>query len=259
VKRKLGRRLAALSAAILLALMARGQRVSSAPISAGPADPARGKYIFQAYCVSCHGPNGRGDGPVAGSLQRDIGVPPTDLGSSGLQSRRSDAQLALAILEGGEGIHKSEYMPAWDAALTTEQVGDLVAFVRLLPSTSPPSPETSTPVFDHLDLGRYLYITRCLACHGPDGRGEGPFLEVMAEKGTPLVHPPNLGDYDEYMQARSDLNLTETISKGFAHSGWPTPQRGWWDRQLEDIEMRALIFYLRSLSIRPNQPFGGRS
>lgn len=244
--------------ALLLAVTLNARQAESAPgtRAGGGADPERGKYIYQAYCVSCHGPGGGGDGPIARSLQRDLGNLPTDLSAAGFQSARSDAQISTAILSGGEGVHKSDIMPAWEQALTTEQTSDLVAFVRTLASPSPALSEGSLPVFDHLELGRYLYISRCLACHGPRGQGDGPYLEVMAEQNTPLVHPPDLADYEEYLHSRSDSNLAETISQGFDHSGWPVPRRGWWDRPLDDSEMRALIFYLRSLSIRSYRPFG---
>ena len=36
---------------------------------------ARGKAGFEAYCISCHGPSGRGNGPVAPTLR----PPPKDL------------------------------------------------------------------------------------------------------------------------------------------------------------------------------------
>lgn len=36
---------------------------------------AKGKLIYQRYCGSCHGPEARGDGPIAADLR----VPPTDL------------------------------------------------------------------------------------------------------------------------------------------------------------------------------------
>lgn len=36
---------------------------------------ARGKTIFDAYCVTCHGASGQGDGPIADQLP----APPADL------------------------------------------------------------------------------------------------------------------------------------------------------------------------------------
>ena len=53
------------------------------------------------------------------------------------------------------------------------------------------------------------------------------------------MHPPDLGNYAEDLHGRSDANLEQTIDMGFEHTGWPTPQSGWWDRSLEPEEVRA--------------------
>jgi mono/diheme cytochrome c family protein len=219
--------------------------------------PERGLYIFDAYCVSCHGPGGRGDGPISDSLFLDFGVRPADLSARPFQQSRSDAQLALAVLLGGEGVHKTPNMPAWDTALTEGQVRDLVAFVRQL-GAGLPREITSTPsaVVDTLELGRFLYMTRCLACHGPEGRGEGPYPASIVEKEPPLPHPPDLSDYEKYLLTRSDQDLESTINAGFQHTGWPIPESGWRDRPLSRLEARALIFYLRALGIPRIKRYG---
>ena len=244
---------------LALVLLCGGQALSSPVGDDDPSrvSPERGLYIFDAYCVSCHGPGGRGDGPISDSLFLDFGVRPADLSTRLFQESRSDAQLALAVLLGGEGVHKTPNMPAWDTALTEGQVRDLVAFVRQLGSGLPRE-ITSTPsaVVDTLELGRFLYLTRCLACHGPEGRGEGPFPASLVETGLTLAHPPDLSDYDRYLLTRSDQNLERTINAGFQHSGWPKPQSGWWDRSLNRHEARALIFYLRALCIPPIKRYG---
>lgn len=37
-----------------------------------PVTAATGRELFTAHCASCHGANGRGDGPMAGQLRRDV-------------------------------------------------------------------------------------------------------------------------------------------------------------------------------------------
>src|ERR1043166_9641045 len=44
------------------------------PTPAGPKSIAQGKELFTGACLPCHGPAGKGDGPVAGTLERN-GVP----------------------------------------------------------------------------------------------------------------------------------------------------------------------------------------
>src|SRR5437899_10077779 len=41
------------------------------PVAADPATIAQGKELFAAACLPCHGPSGRGDGPSAGTLERN--------------------------------------------------------------------------------------------------------------------------------------------------------------------------------------------
>ncbi|MBM4259473.1 MAG: cytochrome c [Deltaproteobacteria bacterium] len=35
-----------------------------------PSPPPTGAVLYQQYCASCHGPTGKGNGPVAASLQQ---------------------------------------------------------------------------------------------------------------------------------------------------------------------------------------------
>src|SRR3990172_6289482 len=45
----------------------------AAPAETGPitvGDAARGKMIYDTYCVTCHRPTGKGDGPAAATLPK---------------------------------------------------------------------------------------------------------------------------------------------------------------------------------------------
>src|SRR5438874_13647677 len=41
------------------------------PITADTASIAKGKDLYVAACLPCHGPAGKGDGPAAGTLERN--------------------------------------------------------------------------------------------------------------------------------------------------------------------------------------------
>lgn len=166
-------------------------------------NPDRGLYVFQAYCVGCHGENGRGDGPMAAKLFNDFQIRPIDLAGVAFQDSRTDAQLTAAIKTGGKGIHKTPFMPAWSQTLTDRQVNDLVAFVRELKPREVALSASMIPVGDELELGRVLYTVRCLACHGPKGKGDGPLLEGLTTGGSNLVVLPDFSDY-EFVRGRSD-------------------------------------------------------
>lgn len=81
-----------------------------------------GSALFQAQCTSCHGEDARGDGPLAATLSR----PPADLHAAHVDDH-TDADMAWWIMNGIQPV-----MPAFGDQLTTEQVWDLVNYVRSL-------------------------------------------------------------------------------------------------------------------------------
>jgi mono/diheme cytochrome c family protein len=90
----------------------------------------RGAYVFASYCQVCHGPQGRGDGPVA---QR--GFPPPASLRDGKSRDMKDGQL-FHILTYGQGN-----MPSYAAQLSPEDRWCAIVHVRSLQQASPPSGE----------------------------------------------------------------------------------------------------------------------
>lgn len=72
-----------------------------------------GKDLFTAYCASCHGLSGQGDGPVASALKSAV----PDLRTLTQRSHGTFPQerIEKMILEGRSksGAHGSEEMPVW--------------------------------------------------------------------------------------------------------------------------------------------------
>lgn len=248
-----------LKGALLGLLLLGGGAALSSPNSEKPQaspNPDRGMYVYQAYCVGCHGESGRGDGPMAGKLHRDFSVRPGDLAAPSYQDSHNDKQIAEAIRGGGKAVHKNPYMPAWGSTLTDRQVGDLVAYLRELKPRPVEVTATMVAVGDQLELGRVLYTIRCLACHGPEGRGNGPFLEGLTMGGSTLAVLPDFSKY-ETLRHRSDSDFEDLLVKGVSHSGLlPETEPGWWDRALEADEARALILYLRTLPMQSEKTRG---
>lgn len=72
-----------------------------------------GKDLYLAYCASCHGASGKGDGPVATVLKGPL----ADLRTI---SKRNKGKFPLEEIEkmilngkGARGAHGSEDMPVW--------------------------------------------------------------------------------------------------------------------------------------------------
>lgn len=95
----------------------------------------RGAELFQNMnCWSCHGKEGRGDGPSAHTLTDSKGYPiaPFDL-TSGMQLKCGDSSQAAFrdLMTGLDGTP----MPSFSDALTPDQAWDLVHFIESLQSS----------------------------------------------------------------------------------------------------------------------------
>lgn len=98
---------------------------ATAKTYASPAEEARA--IFTERCTPCHGPEGRGDGPSASSLNPK----PRNYHDLGWQQQATDEGISKAILEGGKAVGKSEVMPSNpDLTKKPEVVSELVKIIR---------------------------------------------------------------------------------------------------------------------------------
>ncbi len=111
--------IAAVAASLFLdAINSPNPQYANAPVDEVRA--AAGKPIYQQYCLTCHGATGHGDGPTAASLS----VRPLDLTIHVYQ--HDEAYLTLVIAKGMAG------MPSFGGQLDVEQIGDVLAYTRLL-------------------------------------------------------------------------------------------------------------------------------
>src|SRR5690606_27307227 len=90
------------------------------PIPPSGASVQVGRALYQAYCATCHGEGGRGDGAQAASLP----YPPFDLVQH--VPLHPDAEVFRMITDG----RPDRGMPPWGCALDDEEVWHLVNFLR---------------------------------------------------------------------------------------------------------------------------------
>jgi mono/diheme cytochrome c family protein len=84
------------------------------PVTSTPADD--GKQMYLSYCASCHGPDGRGNGPTAAALK----AAPVDLTQLSKNNKGVyPAEHVIATLKFGvqNSAHGSKAMPVWGPAL----------------------------------------------------------------------------------------------------------------------------------------------
>jgi mono/diheme cytochrome c family protein len=90
----------------------------SAPAEEGKVDThaaSMGAPTFRTYCATCHGKEGRGDGPLAGHLR----VAPPDLTQLAKQNKGEFPwELVRKVVDGRESVkgHGGPDMPVWGDA-----------------------------------------------------------------------------------------------------------------------------------------------
>ena len=95
-----------------------------------PAGAPRAQRLYYAYCVECHGVEGRGSWRASLFLLR-----PGDLTDRRRVAAESDQYLFDLIKNGGATIGRSG-MPAFGAQLSDEDIALLVAYVRTLAASA---------------------------------------------------------------------------------------------------------------------------
>jgi mono/diheme cytochrome c family protein len=97
------------------------------PALAASGDSKHGEALFRQYCSGCHGLDGRGG---AHTFMPHI----ENLTKKGYIEQVPDEYIYGVIAEGGPSVGKSSYMPAWQSKLQPQDIWDIVAHIRALPT-----------------------------------------------------------------------------------------------------------------------------
>jgi mono/diheme cytochrome c family protein len=140
-----------------------------------------GVDLYRAYCSSCHGTNGKGDGPVARSLK----VAPPDLTRLTGKGQFPTERVRQTIL--GDAVvaaHGTREMPIWGPVfhqieadvdrgnVRTENLLKYLQSIQAVPSPQPTPAKKNAS--ENTPSGAQLYKQFCAACHGNDLKGTGP-------------------------------------------------------------------------------------
>ena len=156
--------------------MAAGQTSAS---QAKPAliDSLAGRDSYELYCASCHGPAGRGDGPVAPALRTH----PADLTLLAQRNNGAFPRDRVRDFVTGTGrtpaAHGTTEMPIWGPlfrafesdARARVRIDNLVNYLETV------QVRTASPT----ESGAVLFRTYCASCHGTDARGAGPMTAQL--------------------------------------------------------------------------------
>ena len=171
--------------------------VSEGPAQAG-GDPARGRQVYERYCIQCHGARGDGAGEVARWAQpkpRDFRQGVFKFTSTPYGFLPTTADLDRVIQNGLYGTRMPPFY-----ALNPRARRDVIAYVQTLsprwrteqPGTPITIPDEPAPTREAVTAGRELFEANCAKCHG-DGTGNGRSAAkgMTDDWGAPIA-PANL-------------------------------------------------------------------
>lgn len=221
-----------------------------------PQEQHPGKPVYDRWCSSCHGVEGRGDGDAAAYMlprPRDFTQALYQIRTTASGQVPTDADILHVIDEGMPGTA----MPGWRETLSRSErealVDYLKSFSRFFAMGEAPAPIEAggAPGASEEDLaeGRELYQSiECWKCHGQAGRGDGESAPTQEDdRGFP-IRPADLtenwmfngggGVEDIYMRLRTGLDGTPMPSfSDLIDAGVIT-----------DAQLWNLAHYVRSLS-----------
>jgi mono/diheme cytochrome c family protein len=101
-----------------------GEAKTGSGAKVSPKVIGHGKALYDSTCASCHGPTGRGDGPMSAGLNPK----PRDLGDKSYVGTLSDEEIARTIKMGGsmKGMPQMPSHPQFN----DDDLEALVAYVR---------------------------------------------------------------------------------------------------------------------------------
>lgn len=209
-------------------------------------ESSAGEQLYANYCLSCHGENLDGQGPVSKMLDPY----PRDFRYQFVESYRDRFKTSLQ-----EGI-KGTAMPPWKEILTDAQMDALITYIEeeSLKDTGafkrlevtlpvPGDPERSdyknkglTVEVGDPERGYVAYQKNCTSCHGKLANGKGPNAYLL---GHPL--PRDLLNKEFMNQPTvTDQRLYESILLGVPGTSMPA-----WDRRLSDQAILDIIAFIR--------------
>lgn len=191
-----------------------------------------GADVYSKRCVLCHGDQGMGEGILPLKLKN---YPNTSLF---LKDHAVDREnVKDMIVYGGKLNNRHDTMPPYGQELSwteTESVTNFIMYLRKSPKDARKMivtvRENKLPL---TQLGKEVYDTRCVLCHGRFGEGDGRMSKI-------LKNPP---PFDLTASRVPEPYLQAIIEKGGEAMGRSKHMPPWGD-QLSSQEIKSVISYL---------------
>jgi mono/diheme cytochrome c family protein len=220
-----------------------------APEAARGAQWNRGAYLVEGlgHCSACHSERNRlgasGD-TLSGGLIPTIGWYAPSL-AAGSQAGMKDWDKAHIVALLGTGVSPrgtatgpmAEVVARSLQHLSQDDLGAMADYLQSLPPADAPAAPQGEPASRQvLDQGRRIYETRCVDCHGEDGRGKAPAYPPLAGNRAVTLTPA--------------VNAIRIVLNGGFPPGTKGNPRPYgmppYSHELDDAEVAAVLSYARA-------------
>lgn len=230
-------------------VIARSYTQFTPAIPENPEAIAAGKEIYEKRCVSCHGIEGKGDGPAAKFMEplpRNLATAHFILRTTHWKSLPTDTDLFDVITKGV----KTTSMPVWERLPEKERwqvMYYIKTFSERFKKEGAPKPVSigseisATPAV--VEKGKELFKkTKCFLCHGEDGRADGPITVTLKNEWGIQFTARDLTKGWRFKGGNTLKDIYATITTGF--NGTPM---GAYADILTDEERWNLAAYVKSI------------
>jgi mono/diheme cytochrome c family protein len=212
----------------------------------------RGKNVYDAHCVECHGDMGRGDGPSAAYVTprpRDFTSGKYKIRSTESGSVPTDDDLMQSVRQGLYGTS----MPAWARILSDAEIADVVTYIKGLSPQFATAPRPVTvgagvpSSAESIARGQQAYDKlQCGKCHGSDGRGTGAVATTFEDDWRQPLRAADLTEPWTFHGGATARDVYLRFRTGMA--GTPMPS---FAEAASDSEMWDLSNYVVSMARKP--------
>lgn len=232
-------------------VLVHGSGCKQARVARAETDITLGKRIYLENCAACHGQTGDGKGPEADRLKtkpRDFttgqykfrstpsGSLPLDKDIYRTVSRgvRTTSMLAQLHLSERERWAVTEYLKTFSPRFKTEKPVEPLAIPAKFSLNS-----------QLIALGKATYEEAgCGACHGADGKGDGPSSKELKDDSGNPISPTDL-TLKPFKSGPEPQDLFRSLSTGLNDTPMPS-----YADSLTARERWALVSYVLSISTR---------
>jgi DMSO reductase family type II enzyme heme b subunit len=218
-----------------------------------------GKATYDKWCAGCHGIDGKGQGPTAGTMlprPRDFTTALYQIRSTPSGALPTDEDLLAIIDHGMPGTA----MPGWSENLSADERGELIDYLKTFSPAFEREPAEPVELGDEPGVseegiaeGREFFEKiECWKCHGLAGRGDGQSAPTLEDDQEHPIRAADLTENWNFNGGGTSEDIMRRLMTGL--NGTPMPANA----DLIDAEFMTrdqlwrVAQYVRSLS--PEEP-----